>query len=812
MSEISNKTILYFNAPKGYFWHWSEKAEIIEWNDGMTIAYRDELMSILRGVAFSCEPKRLGAVLLVLAACRSDWKASARHTILYRLVKVIVQNRGNEYEVMNDGIKEVFAFLDRINALHQNSRVGQGKILLLRQLFWAETNTFKPNALTDYIDEMASGRLDTQLVGLREHSPEHLKADLAPLFRLANHYPDVESLELKLNTGFDALPEPVEIIEPDEPDALTLLDELAKDTQTAGLAQLTQSLMAALNVPIHTHGASDLPVGGVSDITNRGNFDKLLLSELAQDDDLLTARLVNNEALYLRRETPPSNPDRQRVILLDTTIKMWGMSRPFALSAALALSENKKDVAEVNVFALKGMTYDPLSISSKEGVLEALNHLAPALHCGVALEVFMRKTPANEAVDYVFISDEEAMSHPNFKLIFNQQKHLLRFLIVVNRVGNLQFFEFIKGQSKLLGTSKFDLEEMLFPTKKTTKNNVFDKKLSDLTQEEMPAFLYQEPTPLYFPAVNMSLNQTNHLFVATVGIIVVTDTQRVLFFKNREKGAKEILMFIEKGTYCIGNHDFGGFCILVYKNDGSLLKLYRLNVDKLFVEKIDFSNQIKNIEQVVFDSKSYNILTNEEDYILSILNTVRLHKQGHAKAFDQVTPSLSLSYNRKIINRGHSFLQRLKHIYINQKGCISFENYYVNLNEYGEIALLHFTTLSEPMQASFHEKRFLKDDFEVKALPSNQHIKFYKVTWLDGSVAMLDSRGFLHLKSANSDIPEITIVLLANKVCACWSSDGFVSGNQYFIPNAEKIITGRDFYKIYIQSFITELEHSEVPV
>jgi MoxR-vWA-beta-propeller ternary system domain bpX0/MoxR-vWA-beta-propeller ternary system domain bpX1 len=812
MSEISNKTILYFNAPKGYFWRWSEKAEIIEWSDGMTIAYRDELISTLRGIVFSCEPKRLGAVLLVLAACRGDWKASARHTILYRLVKVIVQNRGNEYEVVNDGIKDVFAFLDRINALHQNYRVGQGKILLLRQLFAGEINSFKPNALTNYIDEMASGRLDGQLVGLREHSPEHLKADLAPLFRLANQYPDIESLVLKLETGFEVLPEPVEIAEPDEPDALNLLDELSKDAQTAGVAQLTQSLMAALNVPMQTHGASDLPVGGVSDITNRGNFDKLLLSELAQDDDLLTARLVNNEALYLRRETPPANPDRQRVILLDTTIKMWGMSRPFALSSALALSENKKNVAEVNVFALKGMTFDPLSISSKKGVLEALNHLAPALHCGGALEVFMRKMPKNESVDYVFISDADAMSHPNFKIIFNQQKHLLRFLIVVNRVGELQFFEFIKGESKLLNTSKFDLDEMLFPTKKTIKNSIFDKKLIDLTQEEMPAFLYHEPTPLYFPAVNITLNQTNHLFVATVGIIVVTETQRVLFFKNREKGAKEILMFIEKGTYCIGNHDFGEFCILVYRNNDNLLKLYRLNVDRLVVEKIDFSSQIKNIEQVVFESKSFYIRTDSEDYKLSILDTAKLYKQVHVKAFDKTIPSFSLSYNRKLVNRGHSFLQRLKHIYINQKGCISFENYFIDLNTFGEIVLLNNSALSLPMKANFYEKDFFKDDFEVKGLPSNQHIKFYKVTWVDGSVAMLDSRGFLHLKSANSDIPEVTIILLTGKVCACWSSDGFVSGNQYFIPNAEKIISGKHFYEKYIQRFISELEHYEAKV
>jgi MoxR-vWA-beta-propeller ternary system domain bpX1 len=383
---------------------------------------------------------------------------------------------------------------------------------------------------------------------------------------------------------------------------------------------------------------------------------------------------------------------------------------------------------------------------------------------------------------------------------------------VVNRAGELQFFEFINGESKLLGTSKFDLDELLFPTKKLAKTTVFDKKLRNLEQDEMPAFLYHEPTPLYFPAVNISLNQNNHLFVATIGIIVVTDTQRVLFFKNRERGAKEILMAIEKGEYCIGNHDFGGFCILVYKKDGSVLKLYNVDVENLHVQKQDFSTQIKNIEQIVFEAKSFNIRTNEEDYNLHVLDTAKLYKQSRSNIFDKTIPSLSLSYNRKLVNRGHSFLQRLKYIYINQKRCITFENYFIDMNAHGEIALLDNAVLSLPFKSNSHEKQFFKDDFEVKGLPSNQHIKFYKVTWVDGSVAMLDSRGFLHLKSANSDIPEITIILLTGKVCACWSSDGFVSGNHYFIPNAEKIISGKQFYEKYIQRFVSELEHYEATV
>jgi hypothetical protein len=54
---------------------------------------------------------------------------------------------------------------------------------------------------------------------------------------------------------------------------------------------------------------------------------------------------------------------------------------------------------------------------------------------------------------------------------------------------------------------------------------------------------------------------------------------------------------------------------------------------------------------------------------------------------------------------------------------------------------------------------------------------FLKVaSWEDGSRAFLDGRGMLHLKSARPNVPEISLVLLANGPMAAWSSDGRVYG------------------------------------
>lgn len=823
MLDISTKARQYFTPPKHYFWRWSKDMNVIEWHDGATIAYRDELTMILKEVALTCEPKRLGAVLLVLAACRAKVSISVHGAFLYKLLGEFTEKGNTDAsEVYNElalMLGTIFTFLSRINELDADLRKEKGKLVLLHQLFSEDLNVFKPHSLTAFMGEFASGRLDKDMATKPTYlSFDYLKADLLALYALALRYPDVESLDTKIRTGLDTLPPPIDlpkVEEVEETDPLSILEQLAADEKTAGLAELTLAVIAALNVPMHAQGASDLPLGGVSDITNKGNYDKLLLSELAQEDDLLTARLVNNEALYLRREMPPAKPDRERVILLDTTLKMWGMPRPFALSAALALAENKTQTTEISIFALKGVTFDPLSISTKKGVLEALNHLSPALHCGLALADFMKQAPKRETIDYIFISDEDAMAHPNFKALFNQQKPYLRFLIVVNRVGELQFFEFRNGQSKLVSTAKFDLETLLFPTKKFVKTPNSDKKLRDLADNEMPSFIYHDPTPLLYPPVNLQLDKQNNLHVEGVGVLVITKTQRVLWFKDRDKGAIELIMHIEEGAYEMGHSKSYGFYVFVYKKGDNLLKLYEINTDTLHIAARDYSHLKLNVERVIFIGSMFYVLDGEKAFRLDVPEVKDLISVTRTADIDNIYQVSHAPYNRRFVNKGHSILQRLKLIFINRKDCLSFENYYLGVNTSGDIALIDTANLPMNMRPNEAEKRLFKDTFEVKAMPSNQQIKFYKVTWDCGSTAMLDSRGFLHLKSHNAYIPEITIVLVAGKAGACWSADGFYTGNAYFMPRAsrqvvdKKLLAGQLFYDKYIRPFIQEMLQEE---
>ena len=68
--------------------------------------------------------------------------------------------------------------------------------------------------------------------------------------------------------------------------------------------------------------------------------------------------------------------------------------------------------------------------------------------------------------------------------------------------------------------------------------------------------------------------------------------------------------------------------------------------------------------------------------------------------------------------------------------------------------------------------------------PNDIRYRLSKATWQDGSKAVLDSRGLLHLKPANREVPEITIVLTEGELTV-WCSDSRNFGKDYFFAASE---------------------------
>ncbi|TGD79546.1 hypothetical protein [Hymenobacter wooponensis] len=796
--KIAKLALSYFQAPQPYFWQWAENGEIIEWTNGTTICYREELALLLKDMAPNGLPS-LSTLLLVLAACTDAWVESTDGLQCLRRLLSTESTAPQQTESLDAIISEACKFLSVVAALPVELRKGPKKLQLLQEIFAQEYHPLPAEWAKSTLDEWTSGRLDLLLL---EPGPlataKRLNVELALLGRAFNRFPTPEALALRLRTGLDQLPLPLEQpVLPPTPEVVDILSELAQDTKTAGLARLTQRLVAALHIPLHTQGTSDQPFGGVSDVSNRGSFDRLLLSELAYDDLALTARLVNNEALYLRREEPPHQEQPQRVLLLDTTLRMWGVPRVFALAAALACAQPRRQPVGVSAFALGGSQSRPLTLTTKAGVVEALSHLDPALHCGGALQSFVQEQAAAPLAEYILVTDAQLTQQPEFVLLLADMKPKLRFLLTVDRSGELQLHEFTKAGRVLLSTTRYDLEELLFAKPLPLKH---------LNQWEQPAFLTHTPAPLYFPTCGLRPGMHNTFQHSHLGVIGVTDTLRVLYWPRKQHGARELLPFIASSTYVFGFDGDSTVFLIVNDKQQKLLHYHRLCLLTETVETVDFSAELQflnNTLEVYFTWPRFIVRIDDNACIIDCPSNTVVRRTYFDQSSKPTSSLLRPDFYRikQHINNGYTVLHKINRIAVDSIGFLAIEGHSLRLVT-GNQDRLRFANKTK----DGGEHHVTKAEAEPLALPPYARVLFRHFIWADGSEAIADGRGLLHLRSSDAELPEITVVLALGQATAAWASDGRACGASYFTgPATAQHLPAPVFYETYIQRFISRL-------
>lgn len=790
MDRITELTLDFFDSRKRNFWHWADNGEVLELRTGETLCYKADLLDILRGLSGVPVPY-LGAVILGITACSDNWqnKANIRNVLHTQILK----NNHSSIPELNMRLHNAFETLNVIHGVVKELRSESMRIHLLRAIFedlapeLTAVNDIEP-VVDRFKGLLAQEGSEVFCISFQKN----LLLELAAFENSKWRKKGSTALEHYLLTNLADTPKPADIAPLPEPETepLTLIDELLQDDKTEGLARLTQRLRAAIHIPAKTKGASDQPFGGFSDITNRGNFDRLLLSELAQDDDTLTARLVNNEAMYLRREEPPSDVERERTILVDTTIQMWGYPRVFALAAALACAEKKQHISRINAFALRGTDCEVLDLTTKKGVIEALGQLDAHLHCGVALRDFLSNVRHSTTHDIVFVTDAETFKTADFSLFFAESKRLLTYLIIVNRVGDLQVFDLSGGRSKSLGTSKFDLKSLLFPPKKR-------ENTKPTTSLFNPSYYSLNPLPLYYLPTGATLNRMHILSHPSVGVVNITQDKRVLRWTTPERGALELLPFIEEGEYCMGFGNISMLYIMVSNEATRLFKFYKIDIRNSFVESHDLTGKaFATVDEMAYQSSGFYLQTEK------MLDCREAEIIGNVHGFEEVfayytkeKQAISLKHIKQIIKNRNSPLQHPTAIFINIHGELTINRFSLQ-EQNSNIIFREVNRLRHDVDADKEELLRVSTPFE------NPFILFYEKKWQDGSIAAIDSRGLLHLKSSNESIPQITIVLTLGGMSAAWSSDGRCCGNAYFLTATVRYLSTSNFYQHYIKRFI----------
>ena len=889
-------------------WRWDKEAEVIEWTDSSTIVFRAELASILARLAPHGLPP-LSAVVLLLAACRDGWPGES-HRLGTIAGSLATLGRGE----FPDWLGKLFQQLDAVRALPDELRTtSSAKADLAEMVFeecrirtsiedaeairWALSSYLSPETLTPQSDS---------LQGL-----EGILRDLRCLFDGMKKF-DAEKLKLRKRTGLDQLVRPADFELPPAEMARRLITRLHDDQELGGMARIARQLLAAMHLPHALSDHEDLPVGGVSDITNRGSLDRLLLSELAYDDLTLAVRIALREALYLRRETPPKNPPKHRAVLIDAGIRLWGIPRVFATAVALTLAATSDRNIRIDAYRACGRKVEQVSLTQREGLIAHLEALEPEVHPGDAIEAFLAAvSKQGDLVDAVVVTSEDVVEDLHFQQAIDSRELPSLLLATVSREGRFRLISWSSRRRKMLREARLDLEKLLSPPSWPVAPLVESALLT------MPAILRQKPFPLLLShpmtfkqawatsdgsVLSLGLNRCllhwnrpdrgGHLlddsapagqvhWTSNIGnsvsLAVVGQLQCGRLWLLRVDlltGSTESMPLELNGTNPRGVCEHGGKVIVIYSDSADVFEtisgrhLERLKLphgarwqsgrflrrwQEWFV--IAHNGVSATVEPLVTASKQRTIPN-----LLALIDNpecegpIGLTKEGHLYDFTRerllqvyhgllgipcimaiarsgkrvviaqkdILPTKlavidipsgaarrvsgnSMAFAEPEIYKADGARRNVSHRF--RAVCVRESHFLTLIRPKGNGACIqpyrhhHEITLQPQVISKDQQQCFV--EFQEILSPSRTGYTLHTATWNDGSRAMLDSRGMLHLKSSDLTIPELTLVL-CDGALAGWCADGRWFGPAYFIGDHTPT-NGAVIYDEVLKPFVARL-------
>ncbi|MEQ8785406.1 MAG: hypothetical protein RIC55_03870 [Pirellulaceae bacterium] len=526
MRDLRREAIAYLTPPMGGFWTWDEGGAVAVMRGGGTIAFTAELAVVLRRLAPQGVPP-LNAVLLLFAALRDSGL----------IEQVSVEVFDDESSQGLDA--QIRAGLERMSRIDAPLRSPlRAKAVIAEMIFEGGEYDVDPELAGVAVELLEAGLGDSVrdgYVDVGENAsvahwfhPEQL-ACLAPGLKRF----DAGELALRLQTGLDALPGAADVDLPAADRVRALLVELQDDDELAALAGLARNLMAAVALPRPIGEADEMPLGGVSDISNRGPLDRLLLSELAHDDLTLAVRVAVGEALYLRRETPPRTPPRRRTMLLDVGLRTWGVPRVFAAAVALAVAATADRHVELAVYRARGDAVDPVDLTTRAGLLEHLAALAVELHPGEAFTAYLAQLPP-DASEPLLVTTDEVLDDAEFHTRLREASTPM-LIAAVSRQGDLNLYEDSPRGRKLLRQVQLDLDAL--SRRSPTRPKLASVSLLDESQSrELPAILSVSPFPLLLP---QQFDRNRTWSVEGHGVFAVSKDRRLLQFLHSAHGGRQ---------------------------------------------------------------------------------------------------------------------------------------------------------------------------------------------------------------------------------------------------------------------------------
>ncbi len=451
----------YLQSYEDYFWQWQEDAEVTAIPGGSTIAYRDYLQEILSLLSDQGLPP-FGALLLAMIATNTTMDDGISR------VETLLHKKQERYD--GESMEAVISFLRILEQLPAAFKEGAKRIQVFQVLF---ENCHKGLGLKNSkeivsdikrFSQQHKGNLVAKLNNTLPYSRAVFQKDCRAIELLHRRF----SGTVDIINAVAGLPELdtdiVELERPETPDAEpsfseNFVEELLADNKTFQVGALIRRIWSGLNIPFHHTVPSQQPLGGVSDLTNKGDFDRLIISEFANDDMVFLSRLANNEALYLQREIPPAHNDQERVLLVDVSIRNWGTPKLMAFAVALAIARHPKTDIGCRIFCV-GNHCTPAPSDNLTQLADSLMQVSEGLHAAAGLQQFFAEYEGAKKPELFFISTAGSMAYPAVQKVINDHYTWFRYWVNVDQNGSIDLFRNQHGSKKFIQHIQLPLETL----------------------------------------------------------------------------------------------------------------------------------------------------------------------------------------------------------------------------------------------------------------------------------------------------------------------------------------------------------------
>lgn len=781
----------YFQSYEAYFWQWESDAEVPDARGNTdnnllsvpgygAIAYRvlvEEILNIL-------QPNGLppfGSFLLMLVASQKRYE----HNTCFDIIRQLPQSKLPYIEAY---VREAAAFIQKLEALPSYIKQGQNRVLLFQTLLKSTYHMHSPGSSEILLRKLAKRPYKLAECALKRPVTEAVVLrDIRFLALLDKQFPTTASI-IKAVEGILAEPElEEELIE----EAVGVdgdkdfIQQLIEEPKTFQVGSLIKRIWSGLKIPMRHLSPGEQPIGGISDMTNKGELHRMLLSEFANEEEVFLSRVANNEALYIQREIPPEENIFERVLLIDASLKSWGTPKILAFAVALAIVKHPKANTTCKVFIL-GDTFREVPVNEVYEVMASLNQVSPVLEVSGAMHAFF-ETHAAQSLEVFLLTHEDTLEVPAMQRAVHEHRDQLKYVVTTSLAGELNIFAYHKGTKKQVQKMILPLEELWArpPLRKDGDNKKTAKK------PELP-----KNYPLLFPApkdrIAYFIVEGAHYLLSTRKQLLKTYVAKRSNSASRHdlyrthRGFEvlfEDISIKHKGCFALGKNDKKALVLCQYQHDKKLLTTLNL-VTKEYVE-YDTSLFVLNEEYRLMRIEHSFYLYHEEEHKVF---KIPARKGPLETATFNVEFTEALGHHKNLVNNVPNYAPKiLKNIHT------------VGINKHNRLVLSRL----ELSNSEYDSLTLRRNNFAIKMKAVQYRNQF---TFSEGSKITSDARGMLIFNSADKKIPEFYIPCSEYGYLAIATSGEF-GGSDYYIREFTQQFTRslNEMYAAYLEPFIQHI-------